>query len=189
MVQPAPQRPGTLSAPLQPTPEALLRIYRGAPRVSAVQPARNWREADFAPLQAEGIRASIRPALRLLRGRPAGADVGVGPRQGRRHSADLGPGQRSVRGCLGPARGPRQLRPQNARHRAGCTTYPWLLLLRRAHIQFALALSRPRTRSGPYNKQHTTERGGRSRSCNTSQGVKGGELTRPRLEVNTQIAG
>ena len=56
MVQPAPQRPGTLSAPLQPTPEALLRICRGAPRVSAVQPARNWREADFAPLQAEGMR-------------------------------------------------------------------------------------------------------------------------------------
>ena len=55
-VRPAPQRPGTLSAPLQPTPEALLRIYRGAPRVSAVQPARNWREADFAPLQAEGMR-------------------------------------------------------------------------------------------------------------------------------------
>ena len=56
VVQPAPQRPGTLSAPLQPTPEAPLRIYRGAPRVSAVQPARNWREADFAPLHAEGIR-------------------------------------------------------------------------------------------------------------------------------------
>ena len=56
MVQPAAQRPGTLSAPLQPTPEALLCIYCGAPRVSAVQPARNWRLADFIPLQAEGMR-------------------------------------------------------------------------------------------------------------------------------------
>ena len=121
VVQPAPQRPGTLSAPLQPTPEALLRIYRGAPRVSAVQPARNWREADFAPLHAEGIRdiaagkavgdwpVPDQPSVFSEVGLLGLTLAGGGPRQGRRNSSDLAPGRRSVRGHLGPTRGPRQL--------------------------------------------------------------------------------
>ena len=88
VVQPAPQRRDTLSAPLEQTPQALLRIHRAAPCVSAVQPACNWRDADFAPARGGHARdstqgrwglANFRPALHLLRGQPVGADASGGP--------------------------------------------------------------------------------------------------------------
>ena len=71
-------------------------------------PARGGHTRDRRWQGGWGL-ASTRPALRLLRGRPARADAGGGPRQGRRNSSDLAPGRRSVRGHLGPTRGPRQL--------------------------------------------------------------------------------
>ena len=48
-MRPAPQRPGGLSAPLQPTPQHLLRLLEGAPRITGVMSlSRPFTERDYA---------------------------------------------------------------------------------------------------------------------------------------------
>ena len=65
VVRPAPQRPGGLSAPLQPTPQHLLRLLEGAPRITGVMSlSRPFTERDYAPLRAEGAQ-QIKPRGRV----------------------------------------------------------------------------------------------------------------------------
>ena len=65
VVQPAPQRPGGLTAPLHPSPQHLLRLLEGAPRVTGVMSlSRPFTERDYAPLQAEGAQ-QIKPRSRV----------------------------------------------------------------------------------------------------------------------------
>ena len=57
VVQPAPQRAGQLNAPLQPTPQHLLQLLRGAPGPTGIMSiARPYAERDFAVYQAEGAQ-------------------------------------------------------------------------------------------------------------------------------------
>ena len=64
-MRPAPQRPGGLSAPLQPTPQHLLRLLEGAPRITGVMSlSRPFTERDYAPLRAEGAQ-QIKPRGRV----------------------------------------------------------------------------------------------------------------------------
>ena len=57
LVQPVPRRSRGLSAPLQPTPQHLLRLWEGAPRPTGVLSLpHSLAERNFAPMRADGAQ-------------------------------------------------------------------------------------------------------------------------------------